>query len=338
MKKILIILILVCSGCNNYKELNNMAIVTGISIDYDNKYEINIIVSDDKNTVYQTDGKTISEALNKLNNIIPKQIYLGHLDMIILSENACNYIDNIINYFYRNKETSKQFHIIMTKNAAKDILTTLSKLEPFPFEKISLDINSNNSLSDNLTYNKYIETYLKKGMDPFIPTVKIYDDKYIYTTGLALFKNNKLVGYTNSEEAQGINLILNNNNKILIKNKYFIANIKNIKVKKKLIIKKNPTLYINVEGIGNIDEINNVNANINKKINSKFKKILNKSINITKKYNTDILGFGNLIYKKNPSYFYNHPNYLQELNIIIKTNIKVKDKNLIKEIKNEKME
>lgn len=336
MKKILIILILICSGCNNYKELNNIAIVTGISIDYNNKYELNFLVSDDKNTIYKTDGKTISEALNKLNNIIPKQIYLGHLDMIILSESASKYIDNITNYFYQNKETSKQIHLLMTKDNAKEILTTLSKLEPFPFEKISLDINSNNSLSDNLTYNKFIESYLKKGMEPFIPTVKIYDKKYISTTGLALFKKNKFIGYTNLEEAQGINLILNNNNEIMIKNKDYVINVKNIKVKKKLIIKDKPTIYINIDGIGNIEEI--INNNIDKPINNELKTILYNSINIVKKYNTDVLGFGNLIYKKNPDYFYNHPNYLHELNIVINTNIKIKNKNLIKGLKDEKME
>ena len=299
-----------------------MAIVTGISIDYNNEYKLNILVSDDKNTIYQIEGKTISEAFNKINNIIPKQLYLGHLDMVILSENACKKINNIIDFFYKDDEVSKIFHLIMSKNSPHKILKSISKLEPFPFEKISLDINSNNSLSDNITYTKYIETYLKKGIDPFIPIVDIYNKKYISTIGQALFKNNKLIGYTNKEEAQGINIILGNNNELVINNN----SIKNIKVKKRY--NKN-TIYINIYGISKVNK---------KQINNSLKKILYKSINKIKKYNTDILGFGNMIYKNNPNYFYKHPNYLQELNIVININIKIKNNDSIKEFNNEKVE
>ena len=145
MKKILIILLLF-TGCN-YKELNNIAIVTGIYIDYNKQYELDIMVSKDKNIIYHTSGKTIDESLSNLT--IPKQLYLGHLDILIINENAYKRMNNITNYFNKNKEVSKRFYIMMSK---KNIIKKLSKLEPFPFNKISLIKLSDN----NLTYDKYI--------------------------------------------------------------------------------------------------------------------------------------------------------------------------------------
>lgn len=324
MKKLLILLLLF-TGCN-YKELNNIAIVSGISIDYNEQYEIDIMVSQNKNYIYHTKGKTISEAINKLNNIVPKELYLGHLDMIVISENASKKINTIIDYFLRDSETSKRFYLLMTKNKANTILKSISKLEAFPFNKISLDINSNKSLSNNITYSKFIESYLTKGKEPYIPVVKTYNKKYLTTIGLGLFKNNKFIGYTNNSEAHGINLLLGNSNKLIIKNKHFITSLTNIKVNKKIRLDNKPIIYITIKGNGNIEEIdkNITDSQIKKAVEKKLKLLLTNSINKTKDYNTDIIGFGNLIYKKHPNYFNKHKNYLKKSKIIIKTNIKIK--------------
>ena len=168
MKKLLIILFLF-TGCN-YKELNNMAIVTGIYIDYNKQYELDIMVSKDKNIIYHTSGKTIDKALSNLT--IPKQLYLGHLDILIINKKAIKKMSNITNYFNKNKEVSKRFYIMISK---KNIIKKLSKLEPFPFNKISLIKVSDN----NVTYDNYIKNILEKGYC-YIPIVE-YKDNYLTT-------------------------------------------------------------------------------------------------------------------------------------------------------------
>lgn len=168
MKKLLILLLLF-TGCN-YKELNNVAIVTGIYIDYNKQYELDIMVSKDKNTIYHTSGKTIDEALSNLT--IPKQLYFGHLDILIINKNACKKIKSITNYYNNNKEVSKRFYLMISK---ENITKKLAKLEPFPFNKISLIKVSDN----NLTYDKYLENILEKGYS-YIPIVE-YKDNYLTT-------------------------------------------------------------------------------------------------------------------------------------------------------------
>ena len=48
MKKLLIIIFcLLISGCNNYRELNNIAVVSALGIDYkDNMYNVSVLVKD----------------------------------------------------------------------------------------------------------------------------------------------------------------------------------------------------------------------------------------------------------------------------------------------------
>ena len=48
MKKLLIIIFcLLISGCNNYRELNNIAVVSALGIDYkDNMYNESVLVKD----------------------------------------------------------------------------------------------------------------------------------------------------------------------------------------------------------------------------------------------------------------------------------------------------
>ena len=178
MKKLLIILLLF-TGCN-YKELNNIAIVTGIYIEYNNQYKINIMVSKNKNIIYHTKGKTINKALDNLS--IPKQLYLGHLNIVIINKNADKKMQEITNYFNNNYEVSKNFYIMMSNN---NILKIIAKLDPFPFNKISLI-----KISDNhLTYDKYIKNNLEKGYS-YIPIVE-YKDNYLTTKKSILIRGIK---------------------------------------------------------------------------------------------------------------------------------------------------
>ena len=80
MKKFLLIIpiIFIFCGCTDYKELNNIAIVTGIAIDMkDDEYEVSVLISNSKKAeesakegdagtiVYDGTGKNISMALKK---------------------------------------------------------------------------------------------------------------------------------------------------------------------------------------------------------------------------------------------------------------------------------
>lgn len=384
MKKILLIIpiIFLFCGCTDYKELNNIAIVTGMAIDMkDDNYKVSILISNSKKAqesdkegdagtiVYEGTGETISMALKKIDNSIPKQIYLGHLAVVIVSEDVAKKgLDKISDYLFRYPETTKRFYLIMTKkdNKASDILKILSPLESFPSQNIKLNIeNANNtsSISDNLTYSRFIETYLKKGMEPYLPTIEIFGNEkkgssskslestnlkaYVRLSGLALFKGSKFIKYTTENESRGINLVQGNTTDMIIETKhdndYVVTAISDIKTKSFVKFKNNePVIYINIKANGDIQEItSNINLYKEKSIlkiqdetNKKVKKLVNKGIKIAKENETDIFGFGNLIYKSNPKYFNSISDWnknFKNLKIKVNVNINIKNKGAIKQ-------
>lgn len=384
MKKILLIIpiLLLCSGCNDYKELNNIAIISGMSIDMDkDNYKVSILVANSKtteksekegtsgNVVYEGTSGSISEAMKKIDSRLPKQLYLGHLGVVVISEDVAKRgVDDITDYFFRNPETTKRFYLIMTRKDEKagDVLKILSPLESFPFQNIKLNIeNSSNSgsLSDNLTYSEFVEMYLKKGVNPYIPTIEIYGDvkkgsttkafettdikSFIGTKGLALFDDSKLVGYASEEESRGINIVIGNAKEMLIKTKYYdgyvITSIFDLKTTKKVKFKNNkPIFYIDVKANGDITEVNSEldlydKDNIEQleyKVEKNIKDLALKGINKAKEEKTDIFGFGNLVYKKNPKYFNNIENwdeYFKNVEIKINVNVDIKNKGSIKQ-------
>ena len=101
MKKIfiLIILLLSVSGCWNYKELDDYSIVTGIAIDKSkDDYEVSVLISNaskssgdspdssqSKSVVYSGKGNSIFKALKDISLISPKELYLDHFSILVIS-------------------------------------------------------------------------------------------------------------------------------------------------------------------------------------------------------------------------------------------------------------
>lgn len=384
MKKVLLIIpiILIFCGCTDYKELNNIAIVTGFAVDLeDDNYKVSVLISNSQKAeesakegeagtiVYDGKGKTISMALKKIDNRIPKQLYLGHLAVVIVSEDVAKKgLDDITDYFFRSPETTKRFYIIMTRkeDKASDVLKILSPLESFPSQNIKLNIeNANNtsSISDDLTYSKFTETYLKKGIEPYLPTLEIYGNKdkgssskllesvdlksFVGLKGLALFKGDKFVDYASENESRGINLAIGSTSEMIIEtdcnDDYIVTAISNLKTEKKVHFENNnPVIYLNVKSQGDIQEVTcNIDlykqSNIEKikeKTEKKMEQLINEGIKKAKDNKTDIFGFGNLIYKKNPSYFNSINDWNEEFNNIkinVKVSVDIKNKGSIKQ-------
>ena len=106
MKKIIILFIIfIFTGCYNYKELNEIAIVSSIAIDKkDDKYLVNAQVMNAKPSqesdstqviVYNSTGNTINEALRNMIMKSSRKLYGGHLSKLVVSEEVAK--EGIIN-------------------------------------------------------------------------------------------------------------------------------------------------------------------------------------------------------------------------------------------------
>ena len=99
LKYLIILLPLLLTGCYNYQELNDLAITTGMSIDYDkenNKFKviaqvINPVKEDDAKSSnetsfinYESEGKSLREAIRTIVLDSPKRLYGSQLQILIL--------------------------------------------------------------------------------------------------------------------------------------------------------------------------------------------------------------------------------------------------------------
>lgn len=388
MKKLILLLTLLClTGCWNYYELNNLAICTGIAIDKkDNQYEVTYLISNAKKaessakegepgtTTYNGTGDTIQDAINDLTLKIPFEPYNGHLVVIVISEEiAKEGITQVLDLLARDTESRDFFYILLGKDAkAKEILEIISPLETFPSQTLASDIetsSSKTSLIYKITYNDFLYTLLEEGTNPILNSVTILgdeekgsDEKSLSSTvpkatikidTLGIFKDDKLLGWADTDESRGINLLNNSVENIYVKTKcednYIMSYVKDIDSKTDIDI-DNKKVNVKLEGEATLLEVNcNLNLedpkvieNIETDIKNKLNENIEKATKLIQEtYNSDVLGYGNKIYKKNPKKWKNIKDNWDtifkdlEINTEIKINIKTKG-SLITTIQGEK--
>ena len=241
MKKIKVILIIVIlillTGCSDYRELSDMAIASSIGIDIkDGMYEIttqvlNTSMKNSENTnssspeiiVYHSNGKTIHEALRNLVLESPKKLYAGHLETVVVSNKiAKEDISEIFDLFLRDTEVSKDFKILVSKDAkVSDIMSLITPYETIPAENISSSIEYSSKeqghISD-ITFDKFVSNVLQTGVDAVIPAITIKENstineeinpeiRLVIVNKLGIFKNTKFLTYLTESASLGYNLI-----------------------------------------------------------------------------------------------------------------------------------
>lgn len=355
MKKFVLIIItlfilLISSGCYNYKEINDMAIVSSIGIDKDNKNDKYIVSAqimnskesedseDSQITVYTKEGDTVHEALRNITLKSPRKLYGNHLSKIVLSEEVAKEgIDNILDIFNRITEVRNEFIITIVKeDKASDVLKVLTTTESIPAEYVKLSLKIADKTS-GLTYatklDEFISLYLKKGIDPVVPVLKIDKKEKKGTTinnitttnpiskivieDLAVTNKGKLETYLKNEEVIGYNFLRNQIQKMIIpvkcddENNY--ASILILKNKTKSNTAKKDNKYIinfNINSEAIITEYNckkdltdeKVIKKLEKDTEKKIKRYIKKSLNKQKETKGKFLGLERIIYLDYPKY------------------------------------
>lgn len=381
MKKIIILIIplLLLTGCYNYRELNELAIATAVEVDkIEDEFHLLVQVANPKNqndassanqpqfVTYEAKGKTIQEAFRNIINESSRKIYGMHIQLLIITENiAKNDLESMLDFFFRNTEIRKEFYVVLDKTNNNDdkLLKILTPVTNLSSQSIlnSLETNSKYmGVSNLLTFNDLMDIYLDDNKELVLPTVymegnyqegetqenlKTTDSTAsIYLGNMAIFKDEKLLGYLTKKQSITINILKNEIKDALIthecsENKYSTEEITLDKTDIKIDLKKKK-VSINIKGSGYIAEygceenlreekvINKIKDNLNKYIEDEMKKAIT-TINQT--YNSDIYNFKDMIYKQNPEYFNKIKNnyykeVFQKLTYEIKSNIELQGK------------
>lgn len=224
MKKIILIGIILLSitGCYDYQELNDRAIVSGISIDFEeDQYIVNYEILNNQKSedpfvkayMVEGNGKTIVEAFQNASDKISKETYLSHLKVLVIGESAAkDKLRNIADFMLREPNIRNMFSLVIaSENTAKEILQNTTKETPVVSEKIASMIRNNKyneNVSLKLDFDHFMDQYEDERIDPSMTVVKIIDDK-VSLDGIAMLEDGKLKKILPTEYAAIFN-VLNN--------------------------------------------------------------------------------------------------------------------------------
>lgn len=383
MKKIIIgfILMFLLTGCWNYKELDDYSIVTGIAVDKNkNGYEVSVLIANTiksnedassglSTIVYSGHGDSIYTAMKDIGLMAPKELYVGHSSILILSEDvAKDGINKITDFFLRYPAVKKDCYIVIARDCkAKDILKINTPLSDIPSQSIYENINSTSELQGmtyKLSFNDMMKFSLKKGDELVISSINIkgnkedgYSSDNLKTTEpsaslkvntLGILKDSKLIDWTTKDESRGINIINNQTKEMFISVEYnggtIILRTEDIDSKTKIsLVDNKPKVSISVKSDFSIMEVDSkVDLNDMKSINKiktlandKIEEIVKDGINVAQKNKSDVFGIGQMYYKKYPKYFNKNENnwdyIFSNIEFKVKPNITITTKGTAKE-------
>lgn len=310
MKKIIILvgIILLLSGCYDYKELNDMSIISAIGIDYvDNEYQVSFEVTesskDGSSTEIQTKLVTgshsnISDAFNEAMNKTDKEVYLEHVELLVVSKSLAEYgLNDCLDYIIRDTKINNNYFVVVSDNP-KEILT--SHEENKSMSQIMVDIVSYTQGNTNIDdLDILVSKYITGKEDIALPYITL-NDKMIEYNKIAYFNEDKMVGEIDYKMYSF--LVLDT------KDILFTCNGNTIKAydKKISLEVKNNKIVINIKVNGQVNEISkDINlkdadsySKLEKVMNEQIKKESIEFIDTIIDRDSDLLGFKDIYYKK----------------------------------------
>ncbi len=356
MKKIILILLLLClGGCYDYKEINDLAIITAIGVDFKNdEYIITLEVLNDQTDkdsgeieAYTKTGKdkTLAKALENAADLLSDQAKYTHVKLMVLSNTIIeDKFNTIIDFFMRSTYFRENFYVISSMDTSpQEILnnkTDESKVASTSIINLldSLNYSSNNSVLK--TFDQVIEETLAFGKDTCFSNITL-DNEQFKIDGLTIFKDYEFKDTIENKFAVLYNILTNNFYRPIFSkeydNLYFSIAITEGKVDTNLNT-NTITLSGNLTGkimdnesnfdIRNLDVLDNLNKDFTKIINADFLEF----IQILQENESDILFLSNKYYQENRI---KEENFWHNLDI--KTDIKfnINKKGLIYEVQDE---
>jgi spore germination protein KC len=275
--------------------------------------------SDKTSWVIQTTGHTLKDAMANLQQQLAERLYLGHLQIVIISDEIAERgIEDVNDYLGRNPEVRRTAWMVVNKKDASKVIQAAPPLETVPSLYLS------DTLDNAVKFGKLPREYLgrfwidlsDKGIDGILPAVKVVDNDRIMVDGFALFRGEKMVDRTTPIEI-GVLMNLTESNAggystpVEVQDGiYFIESqerTNNIDVTLK---DGEPTANISVKIDAILDEqINTDSLNdevineIEKEANKKMEKLSQKLVASLQDTGSDALGIGARIRAKHGGYW-----------------------------------
>lgn len=382
LKKLIAIFILAAmvistTSCKKKVDVQNLAIILAMGVDLtdEGKYKVSyqmlntnpsqgggLMDGGDSGGLgvihFEGTGETVSEAMFAMRNKISKKLHFGQLRLLVIGERAAGLgIAPIVDTMVRFSEIKTNLPIYATKGEASAIVRQNSQEDPIPANTID------NIITIQVTEGGHPVVYLAQLADRLASKFSISVLGVINSSktareasgsdftmeGIAIFNNDRLVGYLDDKKSLGYQYIRGKvklvTSSLMISNGHKVALTLldcNSKIKT-AIVDGEPQIVINIkqrgylrEVSGSIDFVKNPEAldEIAKLQEDVVRKTVEETINAAKKdLKIDFIGIGEAIYRQHPKDFEKLKNTWKNkflsLNIKVNVNVDLKDTGLL---------
>lgn len=210
-----IVIMLVSCGCWDYISLNELAIVTGISIDFEqesHQYIMNFEIVDTavsspekgvQTKIVNSSGQTMFEAVTNAKTKLDNRIYFGVTEVIILSKEVIqgSGINKVIDFFLRVSEARETVYLAVSEEeTAAAILESEYTDNRIISQQIASIINNDNKVTLSTVKMPIYEAYnvlRQTGKTLTLPLLKNGENNGEHCAqvdGLVAVKSNKIYG------------------------------------------------------------------------------------------------------------------------------------------------
>lgn len=348
---ILIILNFILTGCWDKRELNELAITLALGIDKvegEDEYEVTaqvvvpsaVSMKDGTGgtavTLFTENGETVYEALRRMTKVSPRKIYPGHLQMLIIGEElAKEGIGESLDLLARDWELRPDFYVVVAKDVtAREILNVTTDLESIPASKMFAGLKVSEKAwagTTGVTLDELIVNLISDGKEAVLTGIQLTGNKQIGSTqqniesiskpaqiqyaNLAVFKEDRLMGWLTEQDSRGYSGITNtvkstvtsiscpNEGKSTIEVTNFHSKVEGN------IVHGKPEVNIHTKAEGKVGEVRckidlknpETIQELEKNYEKEATRIINETIDVLQEeYQSDIFGFGEAIHRANP--------------------------------------
>lgn len=285
-------------------------------------------------------GSTLMDAIRNISKATSRRLYWGHNQMIVINdEYAKEGVTGVIDFFSRNFELRPHTALVVTSNAASEVLTTQTGLEDVPADAINKLFSSSSFhfMPEKSTISTLLSDFLSEAKEPSLAGVRIVENtklkeesiakegsnektskKQTELDDIAAFKGDKMVGWLGDDESKGFALLTNKKQNGIIYLSDFKGTGKSISLelttdeldinpyiqnsKIRFDIKLKVSGKIVEAGLTTIQPIEEFLPQMNKEVEAKVSYYIQSLLKkIQSDLKTDIVGFGEKFYSVYPS-------------------------------------
>ncbi|MEH7273170.1 Ger(x)C family spore germination protein [Neobacillus vireti] len=273
--------------------------------------------------VVEVVGHTFQDAMLSLQQEIAEVLFLGHLRIMVLSEEVAKSGTSRFNDFLRrNPEIRRTASLVVSKESASKYMNLTPELERIPSLYLA-------NMVDNLSaigkfppsfIGLFWTIYSSKGQAPYLPYLELKGKSSIQLNGLAYFNGDKMVGKINPLEIGVYMAVIGIGRggygafvEVPGKDETVLVRAVSRKTRTKVRLKNGkPHVSIKIQYEAEIDEKESANIQLSdsdiikkveKQTSKNIKKSIEKLIAKTQKKKADIFGFGEHFRAKLPQYW-----------------------------------